>query len=105
MRRCRGPLLLLAVCWLATARARADAGADAFFEKEVRPLLAARCVSCHGEPKVKGGLRLTSREAILRGGDNGPAVVAGNPEESLLVQAVRYQDEPRMPPDQKLDER
>ena len=53
-----------------------------FFEKEVRPLLAERCWSCHGDAKApKGGLRLTSREGVLKGGDSGPAVVAGKPDE------------------------
>jgi hypothetical protein len=102
-------LFLLALCWLATPRtpARADATADEFFEKEVRPLLADRCLSCHGggEGKIKGGLRLTSRAGLIRGGDSGPAAVAGQPDDSLLVQAIRYQDEPRMPPKQKLADR
>src|SRR5438067_9325983 len=102
-RRC-GPLLLLALCWLATPRAHAesDEAADAFFEKEVRPLLADRCLACHGGAKVKGGLRMTSRAALLRGGDSGPAAVDGRPDESLLIQAIRYEDEPRMPPTGKL---
>ena len=57
-----------------------------FFEKEVQPILKARCLKCHGEgPKIKGGFRLDSREAILRGGELGPAVSLGEPEESLLL--------------------
>jgi hypothetical protein len=78
---------------------------DEFFEKEVRPLLVERCQRCHGEAKPKGGLKLTSRASILAGGDTGPAAVAGKPEASLLVQAIRYQDEPRMPPKGKLADR
>ncbi len=77
-----------------------------FFETDVRPLLVERCWPCHGDTKApKGGLRLTSRVNVLRGGDSGPAAVAGKPGESLLVQAVRYQDEPKMPPKQKLKDR
>src|SRR3954471_1808337 len=75
-RRCT-PWFLLAVCWLAapTASAQNDAAADAFFEKEVRPLLVDRCLACHGGAKVKGGLKMTSRAALLAGGDSGPAAV------------------------------
>jgi hypothetical protein len=80
--------------------------ADAeFFEKEVRPLLVETCWKCHGDTKPRGGLKLTSRAHLLRGGESGPAAVAGKPEESLLVRAVRYQDTPRMPPQGKLSER
>jgi hypothetical protein len=100
-----GFLCLLALCSLATPRVRAELTAQEFFEKDVRPLLVERCFSCHGQEKVKGGLRLTSRDALLRGGDSGPAAVEGRPDESLIVQAIRYEDEPRMPPKQKLAER
>jgi cytochrome c553 len=82
-----------------------DSAGDEFFEKEVRPILVARCVSCHGNAKPKGGLRLTSRENILKGGDSGPSAVAGKPEESLLVDAIRYEDDPKMPPKKKLADR
>lgn len=73
-----------------------------FFEKKVRPLLEQRCFSCHSEQKTKGGLKLTSRASLLEGGDRGPAAVAGKPEDSLLIRAIRYQDKPRMPPKNKL---
>jgi cytochrome c553 len=72
------------------------------FEKSVRPLLSANCFTCHGSEKQKGGLRLDSRAAMLTGGDSGPAIVPGHPEESLLVKAIHYADEPRMPPKGKL---
>jgi len=73
-----------------------------FFETEVRPLLAASCLKCHGPEKQKGGLRLDSKAAILAGGESGPAVVAGKPGESLLVEAINYEG-PEMPPNGKLD--
>ena len=76
-----------------------------FFEKEVRPLLVEKCGGCHGDVRPKGRLKLTSRAEILQGGDNGPAVVPGKPDESLLIKAVRYQDELRMPPKGKLTDR
>src|SRR5262249_4703310 len=59
-----------------------------FFESRVRPILVDRCFKCHGEKKQSSGLRLDSREAALKGGDTGPALVAGKPDESLIVQAV-----------------
>ena len=80
------PLLLAAS--VAGAADPAQNG-DEFFEKEVRPLLVERCLQCHGENKTKGDLKLTSREALLKGGDRGPAVAPGKPDESLIVQAIR----------------
>ncbi len=73
-----------------------------FFESRVRPILKARCLKCHGEgPKVKGGFRVDSREAVLRGGDLGPAVSLSQPNDSRLLQAIRY-EEIEMPPSGKL---
>ncbi len=73
-----------------------------FFEKKVRPVLAEHCFRCHSGDKDKGGLRLDSHAALLKGGDNGPALVAGQPEKSLLVKVVGYKDDLRMPPKKKL---
>src|SRR4051812_43693027 len=70
-----------------------------FFEKSVRPILAARCFECHGPEKHKGKLRLDSRGAMMGGGETGPAIVPGHPEKSLLVKAIGYKDdELKMPP-------
>ncbi len=77
----------------------------AFFEKEVRPLLVEKCQGCHGEVKPKGSLKLTSRADMLQGGSNGTAIVSGKPDESLLIKAVRYHDEPKMPPKGKLTDK
>jgi len=72
------------------------------YESVVRPILAKHCLKCHGDgPKIRGGFRLDSREAILRGGDQGPAVIPGDPSHSLLVKAINY-DEVEMPPAGKL---
>jgi hypothetical protein len=103
----RGPITL-AVLLTAAAGVRADgpdAAAVAFFEKQVRPLLAEHCHSCHSAKanKTRGGLALDSREALLKGGDSGPAVVPGRPEQSLLVTAVHgTQADLQMPPKGKL---
>jgi cytochrome c553 len=72
------------------------------FEKAVRPVVSANCLNCHGPAKQKGNLRLDSRQAMLTGGDSGPAIVPGHPEASLLIKAIHYGDEPRMPPKGKL---
>lgn len=72
--------------------------AEEFFEAKVRPLLAANCASCHGAAQQLGGLRLDSRAALLKGGTRGPAVVAGDPARSLLVQAVHHDGALKMPP-------
>ncbi|MBI3855874.1 MAG: DUF1553 domain-containing protein [Planctomycetes bacterium] len=76
-----------------------------FFEKKIRPLLAERCHSCHSAKaeKLKGGLFLDSREGLLKGGDTGPAIVAGDPKKSLLMKAVHWiDDDLKMPPKKKL---
>jgi mono/diheme cytochrome c family protein len=72
-----------------------------FFETKVRPLLAKHCFKCHGEKKDKGGLRMISRGSLLKGGESGASVVPGKPDESLLIEAVRYESL-EMPPAGKL---
>jgi hypothetical protein len=99
-------LLLLSLALAVPARAQAPTPAAAeFFEKEVRPLLVERCLKCHGDQKPKGGLHLTSQAGVLKGGDTGPAAVAGKPDDSLLIQAVRQGGELKMPPKEKLKDR
>src|SRR5688572_10346156 len=62
-----------------------------FFEKQVQPILAAKCLKCHGgEAKVASEFYLTSRAAVLRGGELGPAVDLVKPDESQLLTAIRY---------------
>jgi hypothetical protein len=76
-----------------------------FFEKRIRPLLVEKCYECHSAtaPKLKGGLLLDTREGMLKGGNQGPALVPGDPGRSLLVAAVRWTDEDlKMPPKKKL---
>src|SRR6185436_9499380 len=68
-----------------------------YFEARVRPILAANCYDCHTDDE-KGGLRLDSRDALVKGGENGPAIVPGDPDASLLIQAVRQlPGKPKMP--------
>jgi hypothetical protein len=81
----------------------ARAGDDTFFESKIRPVLAGTCFRCHGGEKTRGQLRVDSREALLKGGESGPAMRPGAPERSLLVQALRHEgDGPRMPPNKPL---
>ena len=77
-----------------------DAAGIEFFEKKVRPVLVERCFECHSTTaKVKGGLSLDTRDAMLTGGDSGPAVVAGQPDKSKLIEAVAYKNQDlQMPP-------
>jgi len=100
------PLVLLG--FLSSFLARAEDPADfEFFERRIRPVLADRCYSCHSQQseKLKGGLKLDSLEAALKGGDTQPAIVPGQPDASLLIKAVRYEDQNLlMPPKGRLTE-
>jgi mono/diheme cytochrome c family protein len=73
-----------------------------FFEAKIRPLFAARCQECHGSSKQEMGVRFDRREAFFRGGDDGAVVQNGDPEKSLLIQAVRQTGDVKMPPKSKL---
>ena len=77
-----------------------------FFETKIRPVFVNHCYKCHSKEfsSSKGGLRLDVREALLKGGDSGPAIVPGNPKESLLLSALRHEDI-QMPPKSKLPEK
>lgn len=79
----------------------------AFFEKKIRPVLVDSCYSCHSadSKKLRGGLRLDSREGVLQGGDSGPIVMPGDPRKSLLIQVLHHQGKvPKMPPKEKLSD-
>ncbi len=95
---------LLIACVPATALAQMPTAEQlTFFEAKVRPILSARCYTCHSQSakKLKGGLKLDGRESILKGGDNGPALAPGKPADSLLVKAIKY-DGLEMPPSGRL---
>ncbi len=77
-----------------------DETPETFFELKVRPVLVTKCLPCHGGKKTSSGLKVDSRESLLRGGDRGPAIVPGEPGKSLLIQAVRrIDDDLKMPPE------
>lgn len=98
------PLILVKLLLLTVAAARADDRTD-FFERRIRPILVEQCYECHAaDSKDLGGkLRMDSREGMLEGGESGPVLVAGQPQASLLIQALRY-DGLEMPPDGPLPE-
>ena len=78
-----------------------------FFEKKIRPVLSDHCYQCHseGSQRLRGGLKLDSREGFLKGGDYGPAMVVGDAEASAFIQAIRYEEpEFGMPPREKLSD-
>src|SRR5580700_9587936 len=81
--------LALAAALLFSLHAQSTPAASPdYFELKIRPLLATNCYACHTDSAL-GGLRLDSRESMLKGGSRGPALVPGDPEKSVLIQAVR----------------
>jgi hypothetical protein len=104
--RLRGRFLLLLLPALAAGEPAAAQQAEIeFFEKRIRPVLVERCYKCHSaeSKKLKGKFLLDTREGLLKGGESGPAIVAGKPEKSLLISALRYEDL-EMPPKNKLSD-
>src|SRR5207302_5150005 len=75
-----------------------------FFESKVRPLLHKSCFQCHGQTMQMGELRLDSLAAVLKGNSHGPALIAGEPEKSSLIKAIRYTGKIKMPPAGKLSQ-
>jgi hypothetical protein len=104
-----GPVAVLAGLALRPAgaddRKATPAEQVAFFEKEVRPVLEARCVRCHGGEKTRGGLKLTTREALLKGGDKGLALSLDRPADSRLLKLIHFTDGVGMPPAGKMPDK
>jgi hypothetical protein len=103
----RLPTFLPAAAWMLAVVVSSSRAADPtpeqakFFEEKVRPVLVANCFKCHSDQAQKGDLRLDSAEAAMAGGESGAVIVPGKPEESLLVEAIKYQSL-EMPPTGKL---
>lgn len=75
---------------------------DDFFETKIRPVLVNSCLRCHGDLKTSGELRVDSREALLKGGESGPAIELGKPDDSRLIQAIRrHESGSAMPPEKE----
>src|SRR5436190_4793011 len=100
-------VLCVCILWLfpCSASPTPTTAQTEFFENKIRPLFAEHCYKCHSAEaeKIKGGLRLDSPEAILKGGSSGPSLTSGDPDGSLFIKAVRFSDpDLQMPPKKKL---
>jgi hypothetical protein len=100
-----GVVLLTLLLRAAEPAKQFSADEVAFFEKQVAPILEARCVKCHGGEKVRGELRLTTRAHVLKGGNIGPAFSPAKPDASTLLRAINRIDGLEMPPKEKLSAR
>ena len=101
-------LLVTALILVLASRAPADDKDRSIelFEKHIRPTLVEHCLRCHGPKKQQGGLRIDTPEGLSKGGDSGAIITPGDPDESILIQAVRYEDIAlEMPPRGKLPEK
>ena len=88
---------LIALTLLSTGTAASGSSAD--YLQKVKPVLRERCYACHGALKQESGLRLDTAELMLRGGDSGPAVAAGNLDETLIIERIEASEtDGRMPP-------
>jgi hypothetical protein len=104
MKRRQHPLAIVTLSLAASTAAFAEEDI-AFFENKIRPVLAEKCYSCHSAKadKLKAGLQVDHREHLLGGGDTGPALVPGKPDDSLLIETIRYGNpDMQMPPKGKL---
>jgi mono/diheme cytochrome c family protein len=102
LRRCLLGAAALFICGAASADE--PRAALEYFEREVRPILIDSCQKCHGPDKQESDLRLDSREAAVKGGVTGPAIVPGDPAKSVLIAAIRHEGDLQMPPKAKLTE-
>ena len=101
------PAAIIAAVFPTTALRADPPEGLAFFESKIRPVLAEYCYQCHSaeaqqKKKLKAGLRLDTRDGLLKGGETGPAIVPGEPAQSLLLKALRHVDGLEMPPGKKL---
>ena len=106
MIRCLSLLAAFALVFsISTSPAQPPTTDDEFFEKNVRPVLVEKCLSCHSAEKSKSGLRLDTRAEMLKGGEGGSVVVPGKPKESRLIAAVKHVGDLKMPQSGKLTDR
>ncbi|HCO25324.1 MAG TPA: hypothetical protein DIT97_20725 [Gimesia maris] len=94
---------LTALCPLFASEA--DLKKAEFFEKRIRPLLIKHCFDCHSEDSIESGLRVDTFAGLVIGGERGPAIVAGKPNQSLLISAVKHSGQLHMPPKDKLSQK
>ena len=104
--QCLGLLALVLLPAFARAQTQPDPTKLEFFEQKIRLLLSEHCFECHSVTgkDIKGELRLDTGEGLLKGGEGGPVLVPGKPDESRLIRAVRHTGELKMPPKSKLSD-
>ncbi|MCX7394576.1 MAG: PSD1 and planctomycete cytochrome C domain-containing protein [Planctomycetales bacterium] len=96
---CLAGMLVASLLPMSSDGCRADERED-FFEAKIRPVLVGTCFRCHGDAKTSGELRIDSLDMLAQGGQSGPAIVPGQPQESLLIKAIKRQaDVSAMPPE------
>ena len=98
---------LTTLCCAPSQAAVIDSSRADFFERKIRPILMDNCYKCHSPaaPKLKGGLSVATRDALLKGGENGTAIVPGHPEKSKLIEAIQWTNKDlQMPPKTQLSE-
>jgi hypothetical protein len=99
------PIIAGAAALLAQAPPSQDVAGPEFFEKKIRPVFVTRCYVCHSAsaPKIQGGFELDSRDLLRKGGNSGSPITPGDPDSSLLIKALRYNDPNlKMPPGKPL---
>lgn len=93
---------ILGLLSVGVAASAHDQASSDHFEQRVRPLLISKCIECHGPDRQESGLRLDSRPGWSKGGERGPAIIPGDPENSLLLRAVKHIDADLKMPEEKL---
>src|SRR5437588_10120708 len=86
---CGSPALALTITPEQVAQLPTPPNHQIDFSKEIKPIFEASCIKCHGRGKDKGGLRIDTRETLLKGGDSGPVIIPGKSAESLLISLVQ----------------
>ena len=94
--------VLFVSCWLCVSPQLWAQEAKLDFAKHIAPIFAKHCTSCHNAEDIKGELDLETYTGLLKGGDNGPAIVAGKSAESRLIRLVTRQEKPYMPPGKRM---
>ncbi|MFT5465024.1 MAG: hypothetical protein ACI8UO_000110 [Verrucomicrobiales bacterium] len=105
----RFTILIISFVGLTAAAAAGDEispAGRAYFENRIRPVLVEKCFECHSatSKEIGGKLLLDSNAGLLKGGESGPALIAGNPDESLIMHALRWEHDLEMPPEEPLTE-
>ena len=99
-------IVLYLAAMTGVALAQVSSKTDArYFDSRVAPILTKRCLGCHNQELNDGGISFLDRQTLLKGGSRGPAVVPGQPEDSVLIHAIRRDSELQMPPGSKLPAR